>query len=177
MRVFSKISPAIWQSERFRSLPSQDGRFLFFYFLTSGHQTSAGCHQIPDGYACTDLDWTSERYKAARQELIDAEMIRFDPDCKVVMVTNWFKHNPPMNPKHAMGIEKALDSLPSEEIREAALEAFRDSQDSPKQPKGDDTSQPQKRTSESVCDAERHVTNLMNTSYMRSNGRAGGAAR
>ena len=130
MRDFSKISPAVWQSLRFNSLPSDDGRYLYLYLLTNRHQNSAGCYQLPDGYACTDLLWCSERYVAARQALLKADMIRFDAEASEVMITRWFKHNPPMNQSHYDGTERILERLESPEIAEAALEALRESWES-----------------------------------------------
>lgn len=124
MRDFSKISPAVWQSLRFNNLPSDGERLLYLYLLTSSHQTSAGCYQLPDGYACSDLKWQLERYQAARQVLVDADLIRFDPENGVVMITRWFKHNPPMNEKHSIGIERMLKRLPSDKIRDAAQAAL-----------------------------------------------------
>jgi hypothetical protein len=109
MRGYSKISPALWDSERFTSLPSDDGRYLYLYLLTSRHQTSAGAYRLPDGYASTDLRWTPERYVEAREQLVQADLIRFDSQATVVMITRWFKHNPPMNASHLKSIEGELE--------------------------------------------------------------------
>ena len=121
MREFSKISPAVWHSPRFNGLPSQDGRYLYLYLLTSPHQTSAGAYSLPEGYACADLQWPKEKYCAARDELIAADLIDFDAKTEVVLIKRWFKHNPPMNQKHLQGILKLLDRLPSPRLQEAAL--------------------------------------------------------
>ena len=80
MRSFHKVSPILWQSARFQGLPSDDGRFLFFYLLTCPHNSSAGCFWLSDGYACQDLGWTQDHYDTARQSLIDAEMVDHDPE-------------------------------------------------------------------------------------------------
>lgn len=130
MRDFSKISPAVWQSPRFNNLPSDGERLLYLYLLTSSHQTSAGCYQLPDGYACADLKWELERYRTARQVLVDSELILFDQENGVVMITRWFKHNPPMNEKHFIGIERMLKRLPSDFIREAAHLALNEARQS-----------------------------------------------
>jgi hypothetical protein len=127
MRDFSKVSPTVWQSERFNSLPSDDGRYVYLYLLTNEHQTSAGCYRLPDGYACSDLRWASERYAKARGQLIDAGLIRFDSNTQVVMITRWFKHNPPMNEDHQTGIVRILERLPSEVIASEAMQALEDS--------------------------------------------------
>lgn len=124
MRDFSKISPALWQSQRFNTLPSDDGRYLYLFFLTCQHQNSAGCYRISDGYACDDLQWPKERYLNARSLLIAADLIAFDNDCLVVMLCRWFKHNPPMNEKHLIGIERILEKLPSITIQSAAQGAL-----------------------------------------------------
>jgi hypothetical protein len=121
MRDFSKISPAVWHSLRFNNLPSDDGRYLYLYFLTCEHQNSAGCYRLPDGYACDDLRWLLERYLPARKQLVEADLIQFDEVNHVVMICRWFKHNPPMNEKHFIGIECILERLPSASIRESAL--------------------------------------------------------
>ena len=127
MRDFSKVSPAVWQSARFNDLPSDDGRYLYLYLLTCQHQTSAGCYRLPDGYACADLRWSPDRLAKARQQLIAADLILFDAECSVVMITRWFKHNPPMNESHLIGIERVIERLPSEMICDAALQALEES--------------------------------------------------
>jgi hypothetical protein len=117
MRDFSKVSPTLWHSERFNSLATDDARYAFLYILTSEHQTSAGCYRLPDAYAAADLHWPLERYQKARAELAKAELIRFDANASVLMVTRWFRFNPPMNPSHLKGIRHVLDRLPSQTIR------------------------------------------------------------
>jgi hypothetical protein len=116
MRDFSKVSPAVWQSNRFNGLPSDDGRYLYIYLLTNEHQTAAGCYRLPDGYACTDLRWLAERYARAREELVASDMIVFDATSRVIGIKRWFKHNPPMSKDHLTGIVRYLTKLPSDEI-------------------------------------------------------------
>ena len=132
MRDFSKISPALWQSKRFNSLPSDDGRYLYLYLLTNAHQTSAGCYRLPDGYATNDLRWEHSRYVKAGQELVSADLILFDKTESVVMITRWFKHNPPMSESHFIGIERLLEKLPSQKIKEAASQAANEAWESVK---------------------------------------------
>jgi hypothetical protein len=127
MRDFSKISPAVWQSKRFNSLPSDDGRYLYLYLLTNEHQTSAGCYRLPDGYAINDLRWELSRYVKARQELVAADLILFDATESVVMITRWFKHNAPQNESHFVGVERLLQRIPSHMIWDAASNAVNES--------------------------------------------------
>jgi hypothetical protein len=127
LRDYTKVAPVLWQSHRFRDLPSDDARFLYVYLLTCQHQTSAGCYVLPDGYACADLNWPLKRYAEARQQLIKADLICFDPPYSVVLIKRWFKHNPPTSEDHVTGIERRLERLPSEELAQMALEALLES--------------------------------------------------
>ena len=127
MRDYSKISPAVWQSARFNSLPSDDGRYLYLYLLTCSHQTSAGCYVLPEGYACSDLRWPPERYRGAREQLIAADLVHFDPEYEAVLITRWFKHNPPMSESHLVGIERQLERLPSLALWEESQTALQES--------------------------------------------------
>jgi hypothetical protein len=124
MREFSKISPAVWGSERFNNLPSDDARFLYLFLLTCEHQTSAGAFKLKDGYAVDDLRWTIGRYQAARQHLVDADLVSFDEPSRVVLIKRWFRHNPPMNESHLQGVAKIIHKLPCEPLKMEALAAL-----------------------------------------------------
>ena len=69
MRDYSKVSPKLWRSPRYRSLESGDARLLYLYFLTCEHQSSAGCFRLPVAYAASDLGWTENRFTDARAAL------------------------------------------------------------------------------------------------------------
>lgn len=119
MRDFSKVSPQIWRSKRFGAL-GDDARMFVLYLLTCQHQSSAGCMSLPDAYATADLNWTGERLEAARQAVIDADMLVYEGASDEYFVRRWFQHNPPTNPKHRHGIERLISELDSEAVREAA---------------------------------------------------------
>jgi hypothetical protein len=130
MRDYSKVSPAVWQSKRFNNLPTDDGRYLYLYLLTNKHQTSAGAYHLPEGYACDDLRWSPERYREARGQIVNADLIHYDDEEDVILITRWFKHNPPMSESHLIGIERQLERLPSELLCETALAAMYEAWDS-----------------------------------------------
>jgi hypothetical protein len=121
---FSKVYPALWRSKRFTGLSSSDCKLLYLYLLTSEHQTSAGAYAIPDGYVATDMAWDLERYREARDELVKAGLIAFDPETTEVYIERWFKHSPPMNNKHAQGIQRLIGEIESEAILLKAQEQF-----------------------------------------------------
>jgi hypothetical protein len=121
---FTKVfGEALWRSRRFAST-AKDAKLLYLYLLTSGHQTSIGAFTIPDGYALADLGWALPEYLAARTELETAGLIMFDDDTSVVYVTNWFKHSPPQNEKHAQGCQRMISELESDMIADVVQRDF-----------------------------------------------------
>lgn len=125
-REFSKVSPAIWRSKRFIALGSDRGRLLILYYLTSQHQNSAGAYKLPEGYALSDLGWTADEYRAARDELIAQGLIVYDGETEEVFVTGWFKICPPMNDKHAAGTRSRICDIESDDVREVLENEFTD---------------------------------------------------
>lgn len=96
-REWSKVAPNVWESGRFVGLTDSDAKLLLLYFMSNSHQNSSGCYRIPDGYAVADLGWSLDQYRSARNLLVEAELITFDPATSEVFVDRWFKHNPPTN--------------------------------------------------------------------------------
>ena len=70
--------------------------------------------------------WELETYEAIRAEVTAAGMLDFDPAHSVVLVERWFKYNPPMNDKHAMGTARFIADIESDRLRERAEEALTD---------------------------------------------------
>ncbi len=139
MRNFTKISPALWTSRRFLGLPCDSQRYLFLYLLTNEHVNSAGCYRLPEGYACSDLEWPTAKYREALKALEGADLIAHDADDSVIFIKRWFKHNGPANESHLKGIEGELYRVPceylSDEAREA-LEEARTAEEAPRNPRG-----------------------------------------
>lgn len=122
-RIFSKISPAIWRSRRFMGL-SDRAKVLQLYLLSNAHITSAGCYELPDGYACADLDWSEADYFAARNELVREGLIDVDEALSIILIERWFRHNAPANADHAKGCRRRLAAIESERLRQKAIAAF-----------------------------------------------------
>ncbi len=116
-RKFSMVSPALWRSKRFKSV-SEGAQLLHLYYITNHHQTLAGVHQIPEGYALTDLNWSKETYRQARDELIQAGLIIFDDETEEVFVCRWFVHNEPASTKHIKGMHSVVDDIVSRSIQD-----------------------------------------------------------
>lgn len=120
MRDFSKVSPRLWQSVRFRNLPDDDARFLYLFLLTCPHNNSAGAFRLPTAYAAADLGWTADRLGNSLGALAAGDMIERDSETEELFVLRWFNHNPPTNRKHLLGIERLISEIDSDAVREAA---------------------------------------------------------
>ncbi|CAI2932442.1 hypothetical protein [Aminobacter niigataensis] len=123
-REFSKVSPAVWRSGRFTGLECSIAQILYLYFLTCEHQNSAGCFRLPDGYACSDLGWEPATYTEARERLVRADLVTFDPATEEIYVDRWFRHNAPMNEKHSLGTRRIIEAIESDAVREKVENEF-----------------------------------------------------
>ncbi len=129
-RPFTMVRRSIWRSKRFASLPGDDVRFLYFYYLTCPHQTSVGCCSVPEAYVTTDLamigaQWTVEKYRGAREALINSELILVDDETGEILVTRWWQDNSPNNESWFSGAQRQCEAIQSLKLRESAQEALR----------------------------------------------------
>jgi hypothetical protein len=93
--------------------------------LTCEHQTSAGAYRLKLGYALADLQhWDERRYLLAGLQLVEADLIHVDNEVSCVLITRWFRHNPPMNESHFKGVAKVIQKLPSLQLKEEALDSL-----------------------------------------------------
>lgn len=126
-REWTKVSPDIWRSPRFQSIGDVGAGLLLHYYIAGPHANSSGCSCIPDGYAVSDFagfGWTAKDLVDARNRLIEAALISFDPKTNEVFVDRWFTHNPPTNPSHAKGAMKLISKIASDTLREKAEAEF-----------------------------------------------------
>jgi hypothetical protein len=108
---YGAVHTQIWQSRSFRSL-TDEGKMLFLYLLTSPHANLTGVYLLPLAYAQEDLCWGQDTMLNALEQLIEAEMVKYDHGARVVCVLNYMKYNPISNQKQATGALNALRSLP-----------------------------------------------------------------
>lgn len=124
MREFSKISPTVWRSRKFKSLPDMEAKFVYFYILTSPHNNSAGCYDLHPMYAGADLGITDIQFRYCIDTLSKANLIEFDNDENTVMIINWENYNEPMNPKHALGLLYQLNQASSKRLKLIVFSKF-----------------------------------------------------
>ncbi len=124
MRDFSKVSPSVWRSRKFRSLPDMEARHVYLYLLTCPHANSAGCFDLHPMYACADLGIEQEAYGKSLESLSQAGLIEFDKDENTLLIVNWEEFNGPTNQKHALGLLSQLDQASSHALKTKAFHAF-----------------------------------------------------
>lgn len=122
-RQFSKVSPAIWASRRFRGVSPMARNFLL-YLITNGHIDSSGCYSLPVAYAAHDFGVEPDQVEVLFAELVQADLISRDVETDWVLIKRWFKHNPPTNESHAKGTRKIIAQIESDALREEAETAF-----------------------------------------------------
>ena len=113
MREYGKVFSRIWESTDFRAL-SEDGRSLVLYLLTSQHGTIAGVFRVPDGYACEDLQWHSERVAKGFANLEEKGFATRCNATKWVWIAKYLEWNPPENPNQRKAAQKMAASIPDE---------------------------------------------------------------
>ncbi len=112
MRDFSKVAPQVWRSKKFRSLNDR-GRLLYLYLLTCPHANSAGCYNLPIGYATHDLGWSDKSVLDTIGSLCDTLLIGYNEAEETVFINNWFIFNPAQNPKHAKKLYSEILGQPA----------------------------------------------------------------
>lgn len=159
MRVFTKLAPEIWLSNRFNALGAE-AKLLLLYLLTNTHQNSSGCYRLPAGYACDDLGgWSIENYRKALDELRANTFILTDEQTTEVFIDKWFQHNPPMNPKHLLGTKRIVSKIQSEVLRMEVSRALQEEWEKRKYPMPSDM-----QDNDPASARARH---LLNTPHMR----------
>lgn len=116
-REFSKVNKRVWSSRKFRDLPDLYARHCYLYVLTCAHGNSAGCFDLPEGYATEDLKWSPDEYRKAFDSLCQAGLIEADRDEATVLITNWCELNEPTNARHAIGMFAQLDQASSRHLK------------------------------------------------------------
>lgn len=124
MREFSKVSPTVWRSRKFKALTDETVKLTYLYLLTCPHGNSAGCFDLPAMYACADLDIKEPAYRKALDVLRRVGLIDFDEHDETILLVNWATFNEPTNAKHAMGLLDQLDQASSVRLKSVALNAF-----------------------------------------------------
>jgi len=121
--AYSKVERDTWHDERVRTWP-RVRRDVWFYLLVNPHMDRPGgrigCYVLDPFYVAADLsciDWrpTPQEVEAELIELDRIGRIVWDPKTRVVMLTQFFKHNQPENPNVLTAAAGDVNALPFSE--------------------------------------------------------------
>lgn len=124
MREFSKVSPSVWRSKKFRAIKDHEAQRVYLYLLTCPHGSSIGCFDIDPNYAAADLEINSEQFRTCIETLSNALLIEFDWDDNTVLLVNWESYNEPANINHAKGMIAQFKQASSEMLKAKCFKAF-----------------------------------------------------
>ena len=109
--MFTKINDGFWFDEEVLNL-SPNAKLLLIYLMTNRHRNMAGLYRLPKIYVADDLQLPEQVAAAAWGELLNAEMISYDEQKRLVLVRDFMKHNPLDSPKQVTGAIKKIIELP-----------------------------------------------------------------
>ena len=115
-RDFGKISTTLWQSKKFRKLESDKARLLYVYLHTNPLGNGAGCFQLFPEFGTKQLGWSLEEYRENLHALEIADLIEVDWTEDGILINNFLTFSPPTNPKHALGLIRHIEKVPSEHL-------------------------------------------------------------
>ena len=125
MRDFNKINPSLWGSQKFKKL-GRDEKLIYFYFLTCPQTNAAGCFRVPVDYMAADIRIDAEALRKGIERVTSSGLIEYDFDEETVIISQWFRFNPPANPNHALKIMGDIRRIPNASFRIGAMSALRD---------------------------------------------------
>lgn len=122
-RRYGQVPLSLWRAKPFRAL-SDDARLAVLFFWCGPHSTSAGIGLVPDTYAASDLGWSIDRWKAARDEAAQSDFIHYDEATETVLVCGYLAANRPANAKHRAAIVGQINAMECDTLRGAAAHAL-----------------------------------------------------
>jgi hypothetical protein len=95
------------------------------YLLTCPHGNMVGVFVLKSGYVQEDLEWTSQRFNKAFNELTSNPttngckgLVEYDEKTKVIWIKNFLEHNPLINPNQVTSAIKKIEGIPYSELFE-----------------------------------------------------------
>ena len=109
---YRKVSPVIWQDEKFRAFPD-DGKLAFLFLLTHPALTLVGAMRGTLAGLAAELGWPLRRLEAALAPAIEAGMIELNLPAAFLGLPKFLRHNPADNPSVVKSwVRVAVEYLP-----------------------------------------------------------------
>ena len=108
---YRKISPVIWQDEKFRAF-TDDGKLAFLFVLTHPAMTSVGAMRGTLPGLAAELGWPLRRFEAALAPAVNACMVEVNRGAAFIGLPKFLRHNEPEGPNSVKAWVGALELIP-----------------------------------------------------------------
>jgi uncharacterized phage protein (TIGR02220 family) len=108
---YRKISPVIWQDEKFRAF-TDDGKLAFLFLLTHPAMTSVGAMRGTLPGLAAELGWPPRRFEVALAPALDASMVEVNRGAAFIGLPKFLRHNEPEGPNSVKAWAGALELIP-----------------------------------------------------------------
>ena len=128
MSRYRKIEVKTWSDEKFRSLSKIPacGQGLWFFLLTGPHTGPIpGLFRAGRAGMAEELNWDTEAFDKAFQEVFDKGMAKADFAAKLVWLPKAVIHNKPESPNVVKSWRTEIDLLPECDLKDEALTFIR----------------------------------------------------
>ena len=112
---YTGVKTRFWNDEKVIAW-DDDTKLLSLYLVSCPHSNILGCFVLPKQYICGDLNWTEERLVKPFKKLLEEGFMKYDDNCRLILIINYLKHNPIENGNQATAAIKQLEELPKSPI-------------------------------------------------------------
>jgi len=123
---YQKIFSRIWEDERFIDL-STAAQLVYLYLQSNRSLSIIGFYILAfpaNKMVCGFADWAM--FKKHLNEVIAVDMVKFDEEKSLILVTNFLKYNPIQSPTQLEGAHKILVDLPKSQLFHDFLDHLED---------------------------------------------------
>jgi hypothetical protein len=124
MARYRKIETRIWNDQQFNLL-ADDAKLLFFFLLTHPHLTALGAMRISILGMAGELSWSEKKLREAFRQILEKDMVRYDPVALFLWLPNFLKYNLPESPNVVKSWEQSLDYLPECVLKQLLMKSVR----------------------------------------------------
>ena len=113
---YQKIFSRIWEDEKFIAL-STPAQLIYLYLQSNRSLSIVGFYILAfpaNKMVCGFTDWAM--FKKYLNEVIAVDMVKFDEEKSLILITNFLKYNPIQSPTQLEGAHKVLVDLPKSQL-------------------------------------------------------------
>ena len=122
---YRKVSCQVWLDQKFLSL-SDDAKLVFLLILTHPNLSSFGAMKVSPASLTDELGWLTERLSTAFQEVLANGFAKYDQRARLLVLSNFMKHNKPASPNVVKSWVGGYKELPECELKDELFHQLKD---------------------------------------------------